>query len=183
MTAAKLAATCAYCLRPATRLAAGSTCPIRHGWTANGNGGGANGQLGTWHSGPCKGVSYPHLGLSTDGLVAAIADCDAWIARAEAQRAELDARPALTYCKRDHNRKGSPAIASVEVQPGALAGTIEDVPSTLGVAVRVWHPEYETILDSRKREADAVLRQARASVVHLRAALAAWKPADAITLP
>lgn len=76
--AAKLAATCAYCLRPLTRLAAGSTCPIRHGWTANGNGGGANGQLGTWHSGPCKGVSYPHLGLSTDGLVAAIADFE-WL--------------------------------------------------------------------------------------------------------
>ena len=116
----KLAAVCAYCLR-VTRLATSSACPIRHGWKAHGGSGGANGQEGSWHSGSCRGLSFPHLGQSSDGLFAAIADCDAWIARAEGKRAELEARPPLPYYKRDHNRKGSPVIDEVMVQPGAMS--------------------------------------------------------------
>lgn len=176
-TAPKLAATCAYCLRPDTRLAAGSVCPIRHGWKAHGGSGGANGQEGSWHSGPCRGLSFPHLGQSTDGLVAAIADCDAWIARAEGKRAALDARPPLPYYKRDHNRKGSPVIDEVMVQPGDMSPPPVD---GIGARPRVWHPEYETILASAKRNADAELAAARASVGGLRAALATWTPAEPV---
>lgn len=177
ITVPKLVATCAYCLRPDTTLVAGQLVPARHGWKAHGGNGGANGQLGSWHSGPCKGMSYPHLGASAAGLEAAIADCDAWIARAVEARAALDGRPALPYHKRDHNRRGSPVVETVMVEPGAISPP--PVQGT-GARARVWHPEYETILASAKRATDAELELARASVVHLRAVLRAWAPADAV---
>lgn len=58
------------------------------------------------------------------------------------------------------------------VEPGSLASA----PGPGGTRARVWHPEYETILASAVRAADAELARAQAGVIHLRAALAAWTP-------
>ena len=115
-------ATCSYCLGLCALRPAGLA---RHGWSSSGGYGGANGQLGSFHTASCRGSSFPHLGVSPQGLDAFLDDVRNEIASAvlylDALTCEdFTRRPELVYYRRDHNQRGRPVVGSRMVKPGEV---------------------------------------------------------------
>lgn len=127
MTAAdKLAGTCSVCLRP---MGLYGDHPIRHGFSAIGV---RHGQHGGFHTGPCSGTNFPHLGISHEGTTWALAQARERLVSVEAELQRLAGNPDLTWYPRlagsfNKVRGGLPDTARpVTLRPGADVGFAGD---------------------------------------------------------
>jgi hypothetical protein len=90
-TTDKLQGTCSVCLR---MMQLHGDSPIRHGFSAVGV---RHGQHGGWHTGPCPGVNFPHLGVSSEGTSWALGQARKKLGDVQSAIAELEAYPDLTW--------------------------------------------------------------------------------------
>lgn len=97
---AKLQGTCGVCLRV---IQLRGDRPIRHGFSAVGV---RHGQSGGYHTGPCSGTHFPHLGISTEGTQWAIDDARARLARTEDRLRELEGNPDITWYPKKYDVRG-----------------------------------------------------------------------------
>ena len=87
--------TCSYCLN--TYLTVGHEAHIaRHGFTVQGQTAG-QGLLGCWHTGPCDGFEYAHLGISNQGTKFALSRIQSALDMNRRRLVELGTRPVLHY--------------------------------------------------------------------------------------
>lgn len=93
-TEGNLQGTCSVCLR---LMQLRGDRPIRHGFSAIGV---HHGQSGGYHTGPCFGTSFPHLGISKEGTEWAIKDARDRLERVDAELARLAGNPDLTWYPR-----------------------------------------------------------------------------------
>ena len=87
----KLAGTCSVCLR--TMQLHGDR-PIRHGFSAVGV---RHGQHSGYHTGPCGGSRFPHLGISTEGTQWALDRARAQLDNVNAELQRLTSNPDFTW--------------------------------------------------------------------------------------
>lgn len=87
----KLEGTCSVCLR-IIQLRGGH--PIRHGFSAIGV---RHGTHSGYHTGPCAGTRFPHLGISTEGTTWALGNAREQLDATNRSLRELDANPDLTW--------------------------------------------------------------------------------------
>lgn len=96
----KLQGTCSVCLR---EMQLRGDRPIRHGFSAVGV---RHGQSGGYHTGPCAGTQYLHLGISTDGTVWALDRERLVLERINAGIADLATNPDITWYPKKYDRRG-----------------------------------------------------------------------------
>jgi hypothetical protein len=90
-TTGKLAGMCSVCLR--TMQLHGDS-PIRHGFSAIGV---RQGQHSGYHTGPCQGTRFPHLGISTEGTQWALGNARTRLAAVNEELHRLAGNPDLTW--------------------------------------------------------------------------------------
>lgn len=100
MATAKIQGTCSVCLR--TMQLHGDQ-PIRHGFSAIGV---HHGQSGGYHTGPCAGTEFPHLGISTAGTTWALDRERRLIDSTNAAIADLATNPDLTWYPKKYDVRG-----------------------------------------------------------------------------
>lgn len=83
--------TCSVCLR---MMQLHGVSPIRHGFSAIGV---RHGQSSGYHTGPCSGTRFPHLGISTEGTQWALGNARGRLATVETELARLAGNPDLTW--------------------------------------------------------------------------------------
>ena len=96
----KLAGTCSVCLRS---MQLHGDRPIRHGFSAVGV---RHGQHGGYHTGPCAGTRFPHLGISTEGTVWALDRERRHLATTNEGLAKLATYPDLTWYPTKYDVRG-----------------------------------------------------------------------------
>ncbi len=96
----KLQGTCSVCLR---LMQLRGDRPIRHGFSAVGV---RHGQSGGYHTGPCAGTQFPHLGISTEGTQWALDRERAHLDRLRAALANLATNPDLTWHPKKYDVRG-----------------------------------------------------------------------------
>ena len=98
----KLQGTCSVCLRT---MQLHGDHPIRHGFSAVGV---RHGQHGGFHTGPCAGTNFPHLGISTEGTQWALDRAHRDLDRVRADLAHLATNPDLVWYPTQYNVRGRP---------------------------------------------------------------------------
>jgi len=121
----KLQGTCSVCLR---LMQLHGDHPIRHGFSAVGV---RHGQHGGYHTGPCAGTQFPHLGISTEGTRWALDRERAQLERLRAQIANLATNPDLTWYPKKYDVPGGrPDLAHpVVIKPGTESDYTTGAPS------------------------------------------------------
>ena len=87
----KLQGTCSVCLR---MMQLHGDRPIRHGFQAIGV---QHGQHSGFHTGPCQGTRFPHLGISSEGTQWALDSARKQLVLTEERLTELAGNPDLTW--------------------------------------------------------------------------------------
>jgi len=77
--------------------------PIRHGFSAIGV---RHGQSGGYHTGPCAGTQFPHLGISTEGTTWALSRERGILERLNASLDKLATNPDLTWYPKKYDVRG-----------------------------------------------------------------------------
>lgn len=96
----KFQGTCSVCLRP---MQLRGDRPIRHGFSAVGV---RHGQSGGYHTGPCAGMQFPHLGISIEGTQWALDREHKHIAQLRSSLAHLATNPDLTWHPKKYDVRG-----------------------------------------------------------------------------
>jgi hypothetical protein len=91
VAADKVTGTCSVCLR---EIQLRGDQPIRHGFAAKNI---QHGQHTGYHTGPCPGVNFPHLGISDEGTRWALKDAQRQLVNAEQELARLATHPDITW--------------------------------------------------------------------------------------
>ena len=159
----KLAGTCSVCLRT---MQLHNDHPIRHGFSAIGV---QHGQHGGYHTGPCGGTNFPHLGISVEGTQWALARAHASLDSVRAALAQLGTNPDLTWYPTQYNVRGKPLDMS---KPVTLKYG-EEVPyehRSRGV------PSYASEHRQRKAKLDAHEEELLRSIVAYEKVIATWSP-------
>ena len=163
--------TCSVCLR---RMQLKGERPIRHGFNAIGVRHGAH---TGFHTGPCPGIEYPHLGLSDAGT--------RWARGREEERRkitqrrldELAGKPPLTwYPQKREGRVRVPDLKNgIEVRPGDndQYRSIDD--NGIGYSQRV--PTYDALWKSRKAEVDAIMNACETAIAAYDKVITNYDPA------
>lgn len=158
---AKLIGTCSVCIR-SMQLTRGK--PIRHGFSAIGV---QHGQSGGYHTGPCSGSSYPHLGISTAGTVHALGQASKSLESVTEALRKLAERPDLVWYRILYNVRGKPRDLAnpITLKPGA------DVPYA-----HDGRPSYDG--EHRRRTSDLVSTrdQIKQAIDTYEKILASWTP-------
>lgn len=147
----KIQGTCSVCLR---MMQLRNDRPIRHGFSAVGV---RHGQSGGYHTGPCQGTQFPHLGISTEGTEWALRDVRERLARTEERLRELAGHPDLVWYPRERGsynkvRGGLPDLANpVTLRYGEPEGFATDGRPTYASEHRRRVTEQENIKDSLDR--------------------------------
>ena len=156
----KLAGTCSVCLR--TMQLQGDR-PIRHGFSAVGV---RHGQSGGYHTGPCAGTQFPHLGISKEGTEWALDRERGVLVRLNDALAELDTNPDFTWYPTNYNVRGRPLDLSkpVIVKYGEEPPWGSQAPSYARL-----HKQKKTELENQKDMAERAIRE-------YERVLASWSP-------
>ena len=96
----KLQGTCGVCLR---LMQLRGDRPIRHGFSAVGV---RHGQSGGYHTGPCAGTEFPHLGISTEGTTWALDREQRFLDRTNKALVDLAANPDITWYPKKYDVRG-----------------------------------------------------------------------------
>jgi hypothetical protein len=137
---------CSVCLRQHVLL---DDHPIRHGWAVQ-NITPGQGLLGTWHTGACQGVRFPHLGLSVEGTKWALKDAKAHLKMVRAHRKML--------------AKGDYALTDESTGQSYVRG----------------EAAYKRALGAAQKEADAAIATLDAMITQYQSIITGWKPAAAL---
>lgn len=158
----KLQGTCSVCLRT---IQLHEDRPIRHGFSAIGVRHGAN---SGYHTGPCSGTRFPHLGISTEGTVWALGDVRGRLAGAEQRLHELASNPDLTYYPKKYDvRGGRPDLS----RPITLryGDDVDTNPATS-------HPSYDYVHHQRVAEQTNIKAELERAIAAYEKVLATWTP-------
>ena len=159
-TTDKLQGTCSVCLR--TMQLRGDH-PIRHGFSAIGV---QHGQHSGYHTGPCAGTSFPHLGISTEGTEWAI---DNARKKLDAARAELDhlaTNPDLIWYPTNYKLRGKPLDLT---RPVTLKHG-QEAPWGIGA------PSYDAEHRRRKATIDNRIDELERAIAAYERVIATWSP-------
>jgi len=161
--AAKLQGTCSVCLRT---MQLRGDYPIRHGFSAVGV---RHGQSGGYHTGPCAGTQFPHLGISTEGTQWALDRERKHIDRLNAQLAELATNPDLTWYPKKYDVKGGRADLS---RPFVVKyGDEEPIAYSSDNP-----PSYARLHKAKVAELESFARMAASAIAEYERVLASWSP-------
>ena len=159
----KLQGTCSVCLR--TMQLHGDR-PIRHGFSAIGV---QHGQHGGYHTGPCGGTNFPHLGISVEGTQWALARAHTSLDSVRAALAQLAGNPDLTWYPTNYNVRGRP----LDLAKPVILKYGEEVSyehRTRGV------PSYASEHRQRKDKLDAHEEELLRSIAAYEKVIATWSP-------
>ena len=156
----KLAGTCSVCLR--TMQLRGDR-PIRHGFSAVGV---RHGQHGGYHTGPCAGTQFPHLGISTEGTVWALDRERSFLARTKEALATLATNPDLTWYPKKYDVRGG----RLDLSRPVVLKHGEEPPFGLGA------PSYASMHRSEKVQLDNRQNAAERAIAEYERVLATWSP-------
>jgi hypothetical protein len=140
--------------------------PIRHGFSAIGV---QHGQHGGYHTGPCGGTNFPHLGISVEGTQWALARAHTSLDNVRAAQAQLAGNPDLTWYPTNYSVRGKPLDMS---KPVTLKYG-EEVPYEVrsrGV------PSYASEHRQRKAKLDAHEEDLVRSIAAYEKVIASWSP-------
>ncbi len=165
----KFQGTCSVCLRP---MQLQGVRPIRHGFSAVGV---KHGQSGGYHTGPCAGSGFPHLGISTEGTQWALGRARERLEGLHTARADLASNPDLTWYPKKYDVRGGRADLSwpVVVKYGDEAPFImrHDTP-----------PSYMELHQTRVAELVRLARLVEGEIAEYERVLASWAPEKYPTL-
>jgi len=156
----KLQGTCSVCLR--TMQLHGDR-PIRHGFSAIGV---QHGQHGGYHTGPCAGTRFPHLGISVEGTQWALDRARRSLDSVRGELATLATNPDLVWYPTKYNVRGRPLDLS---KPVTLKHG-EEAPYGIGA------PSYASEHRQRKAKLDAHERELEQTITEYERVLATWSP-------
>lgn len=168
-TADKLQGTCSVCLRT---IQLHGDRPIRHGFSAIGV---RHGTHSGYHTGPCGGLNFPHLGISTEGTVWALGVARDRLVDTEKRLHELASNPDLVYySKKYDSRGGRPDLANpITLRYG---DEYDSMPLTA-------HPSYDYVHKQRVAELTNVKNELARAITAYEKVLATWKPQVAAAAP
>ncbi len=168
---------CAVCLNQYQAIVVrGEDKLARHGFSVVGAGRG-HGHLGAWHTGPCMGTQFPHLGISTAGTEAALARCREALADTTAALTEHAARPALIWTYTPSKwvtdaarRAGRPVPAAVDhtVKPGDVRQYGDEQ----------GHPGYDDLWARRAGQLTSQAGELRLSIATYARVIGTWTAAQ-----
>lgn len=171
MAADKFQGTCSICLR-AMQLHGDN--PIRHGFKAVGV---KHGSHGGWHTGPCPGSNFPHLGISNEGTLWALKDARSKLEGVEDGLRKLDEHPDLTWYR----------PARTFVVRGALPEQRPPVVLRYDEQAAAWNADGRPTYDSEHRRRVAELTNLKdrieSAIANYERVLATWKPQAAGAAP
>lgn len=155
----KSEATCAVCLR---KIQLRGDRPIRHGFSAVGV---RHGQSGGWHTGPCGGSNFPHLGISSEGTVWALGQAQKSLEKTDEGLRRYATNPDINWYP---TKRGVPDIANgVVLHYGDPANY-----KTGASSYAHEHKQRVSELESRKRELDRAIETYEKTIAN-------WKPESA----
>jgi len=159
--------TCASCLSTVRLMTTGK--PVRHGFSIVGAVAG-HGLNGTWHTGPCMGTAYLHLGLSTDGSKAVLARCEADLASTIKHQAALATTratrsPVSELCANDWKAKRETRTFLIEYGARPPTRTTYSVPT------------WEDVVGGRERAAQAQVNELRRMIAMFTEVITTWTSA------
>ena len=164
----KTQGTCSVCLR---MMQLRDDRPIRHGFSAVGV---RHGQSGGYHTGPCAGTQFPHLGISTEGTKWALDREQRFLERTNAAIANLATNPDITwYPKKYDVRGGRPDLSKpVVVKYGAEA----PIAYTSSAP-----PSYASLHRVEKVKLDNQQHVAERAIAEYERVIATWSPEKYLT--
>ena len=155
----KIIGTCSVCLRG---MQLRGDRPIRHGFAAKNV---QHGQHTGYHTGPCPGVNFPHLGISDEGTRWAIDDAHQRLVNTNNSLAHLATNPDLIWYPRKTAVRGADLPRGVTLRYGA-----DDLSATDGrPSYARWHRSEVALLEATKR----ALEDAITKYEHV---IAGWAP-------
>jgi len=161
MTAAKtdkLAGTCSVCLRT---MQLHDDRPIRHGFSAVGV---KHGQHSGYHTGPCDGTRFDHLGISDEGTRWALDRARQRLDSVNTELVRLAGHPDLTWYRTE--RRGRPDLSQpVTLRYGEDAGF-----STDGRPSYKW--EHQQRVDAQER----IKTELERAIAAYEKVIATWAP-------
>lgn len=142
--------------------------PIRHGFSAVGV---RHGQHSGYHTGPCQGTEFPHLGISTEGATWALTRARQRLAATEERLGELAKYPDLTWYPRQRGsyskvRGGLPDLS----RPVILRHEQDEGWVTDG------RPRYEYEHRRRVTEQENIKDELERAISEYERVLASWSP-------
>jgi len=162
-TATPLQGTCSVCLRT---IQLRGDRPIRHGFSAVGV---RHGQSGGFHTGPCAGTQFPHLGISSEGTEWALDRERKHLGRLHEQLAHLATNPDLTWHPKKYDVKGGRADLS---RPFVVKFGDEEP-----IAYRSDSPpSYARLHKAKVAELESHVRMAERAIAEYERVLAGYSP-------
>lgn len=163
VTTDKHQGTCSVCLRA---MQLHGDRPIRHGFSAIGV---KHGQHGGFHTGPCAGTGFPHLGISVEGTQWALERARRSLDGVRDGIAQLAGNPDLIWYPTNYNVRGRPLDLS---KPVILK---------YGEEVSYEHrnrgvPSYASEHRQRKAKLDAHEEELLRSIAAYEKVIATWSP-------
>jgi hypothetical protein len=162
VAADKLQGTCSVCLR---LMQLRGDRPIRHGFSAVGV---RHGQSGGYHTGPCAGTQFPHLGISTEGTQWALGRERTHLDRLREKLAELATNPDLTWHPKKYDVRGGRADLS---KPFVVKYGDEETGFSGNTP-----PSYAQLHRARVAELDGHVHMAERAIAEYERVLASWAP-------
>lgn len=139
--------------------------PIRHGFSIVTRGLG-HGHLGAWHTGPCFGASYPHLGTSAKGTQEALKRVRKQIEDLKARQTWLGTDPLLTWIWEP---------SRFELHQGKTRQVIEVEPGT-GADYSNGRPSYDSLHKQATEAAARELAEAQKAEAEYKRVIETWTP-------
>jgi hypothetical protein len=158
MAASKFQGVCSVCLR--TMQLHGDR-PIRHGFSAIGV---KHGTHSGYHTGPCGGSNFPHLGISTEGTVWALGVARRNLEQTREALRRLETNPDLTYFS-----KGIRGYSEARSQTVRYGDEADYKPATA-------HPGYAHLHYQRVAEETARERELERAIAAYEKVLVTWEP-------
>lgn len=161
-------ATCSVCLRT---IQLKGDKPIRHGFAAIGVQHGAH---SGYHTGPCGGTNFPHLGISNEGTIWALGRARDRLAGVDEQLAKLAGYPDLMWYPTLYNVRGRPPDLKnpVILKHGVDPGYHND-----------GRPSYDYQHKKRVAEQTAIRTELIRTISAYEKVLATWEPKGATAAP
>ena len=147
----KLAGTCSVCLRS---MQLRGDLPIRHG------------QHSGYHTGPCAGTRFPHLGISNEGTIWALDRERKFLADTKAALATLATNPDFTW----HPKKYVNGRPVTDFTRPIVIKHDEEAPFGLGA------PSYASMHRTQKAELDMRESMSERAIAEYERVLASWAP-------
>jgi hypothetical protein len=150
--------------------------PIRHGFSARDVQHGAH---TGYHTGPCAGSGFPHLGISTEGTVWALGVARERLASTEEALGKLAEYPDLTWyppLKGSFSPRNRQGLA--DTSPPVVLRRGDDVPFSID-----GRPSYAAEHKRRVSKLTSIKNELERTITAYEDVLASWKPQGVVAAP